>query len=130
MIARLSCDHCSSPRHFSGLLSPQWVNRIGLTPCPQLPIYPSQRTPRKRPDWSARCAQDRHFVRLIKTEVACFDLYEARHSKIRWPCSSTTNTRFDLQKSPALLNSAARHLAWFIASSEFEKLFPSSSAKS
>src|SRR5580692_7802033 len=70
------------------------------------------------------------FIRLIKTEVACVGLYEARHSKIRWPCSSTTNTRFDLQKSPALLNSAARHLAWFIASSGFEKLFPMSSAKS
>jgi hypothetical protein len=43
--------------------------------------------------------------------ASCFDLYEARHSKMRRPCSSTTNTTFDLQKFPALLNSAARHLA-------------------
>jgi hypothetical protein len=53
---------------------------------------------------------DRHFVQLIKLRYR-FDFYGARHSKIGWPCSSTTNTRFDLQKSPALLNSAARHLA-------------------
>jgi hypothetical protein len=40
-----------------------------------------------------------------------FKLYEARHSKICLPRSSTNNTTVDLQKSPALLNSAARHLA-------------------
>jgi len=56
-------------------------------------------------------------------------LHEARHSKIRWPFSSTTNTRFDRQNSPAFLNSAARNLACCIASSGVERLFPTSSGK-
>jgi len=56
-------------------------------------------------------------------------LHEARHSKIRWPFSSTTNTRFDRQNSPAFLNSAARNLACYIASSGVERLFPTSSGK-
>jgi hypothetical protein len=52
------------------------------------------------------------------------------HSNTSLPCSSTTRTRLDPQKSPPFLNSSARTLAWRFADSRVSRLRPSSSGNS
>jgi hypothetical protein len=76
MIARLSCDHSSSPRHFAGLLSPQWVNRDVLRVVGPLPVYPEKRTSSDRPGWPGSCHE--------RKSLALFDHFIRERRQGRW----------------------------------------------
>jgi hypothetical protein len=46
----------------------RWVNRVGLTPGPLLPVHPNQRTSQDRPEWSG--------LRQLRTCDACWSIVD------------------------------------------------------
>jgi hypothetical protein len=73
---------------------PLWVNRVGLTLCRSLPVYPEQRTSTRRPRWSGSCQQETHRDKPASCSLGKRDMetYRSRPSgsdiRIRlWPSS-------------------------------------------